>query len=234
MLYGHTIGEVVTVMPPAAGRAAVTVPVLGVQRPPLHLRAMTDKLKAANKRAHSTILYPNNYQALPDALANRVWAMIVERKQQSERRAQKHTYRLPGKYKAMSEDAAQEASKVVGPPLDYRSYYRCLGPVLGRHQTGNCGEYSALVVNTLLESVPQQRLRLLQGDLGEDNNHVCVVLDASDDADPADWRTYGRSAIVCDAWLDLVGLAGEYFRVLRVIDCDFRPDALRRLSERVG
>ena len=227
MLYGAVIAETIT-LNVAGAVQPLTITVPGTRRPPLNQRLMIDKLKKVNELSHETIRFPQNFEDLPDVLSHRVWALILERKRNDEAKRRKHYKNLPAKYQRMA-DAAAEAVGEIQPT--YLAYYRCLVPVLAQHQIGNCGEYAALVVNELLGSVEEQRIRLLKGGLGHGNNHVCVVLDASRDAKPADGRSYGDRAVVCDAWLDFVAVPAEYFRVLNVIKCEFRPVALKGLAD---
>lgn len=238
MLYGCPISETIPVF--AAGVEQLTIQ--GVRPAPYAVYGRAQLLRRINAEVHELVPYPANILALPDALCNRVWALIVGEKRKKkgspdyEPSVQKYAFRRAGEYEAMSSKIAQ-AVDAVHPDATQRpshyAYYRCLVPVVNEHRRGHCGEYAALVVDKLLAKLSQRSIRLLKGELGEDDNHVCVVLGADPSARADDWRTYGGLAIVCDAWLDLVAQPSEYFRVLKILDCQFRPNAMMALHEQV-
>jgi hypothetical protein len=233
MLYGYPLAETINI-----GPQTVTVP--GVRAPRFNVYGLNRMLRRINNDAHYKIKFPNNLKDLPEVLMSRIFAMLVEEKRKKhqeleeealERKIVKYIQnRLPKYHDKMTADARQATSHEVN-PLTFATYYRLLGPVLARHQTGNCGEYSALVVNLALREIQQDRIRVLRGDLGWGNNHVCVVIDAAANADPANYESYGGAALICDAWLDLVAAPTEYARVLRLINCDFEPHTFNSLND---
>jgi len=184
---------------------------------------------AINRDAHQKIRYPNNYQALPAALKTRIKVLLAEELGGADRR---WGWRMQSEQRFQSMVRGVQEAWVQGTDPTLLNYYRCLAPVVDQHQSGNCGEYVSLVVNMLLDrGVQESRIRLLKGSLGRSNNHICVVVDAAPDADPADGATYGGRAVICDAWLDLVAAPVEFFRVLDVIECEFEPDTLNVLND---
>jgi hypothetical protein len=184
-----------------------------------------------NRDAHRVLRYPQNYQSLPAVLKARIKDLLAVDLGGADKRK---GWRAEAKetYLQMSKSVAP--SWVKGTDPTYLNYFRCVASVVGRHQSGNCAEYCALVVNMLVDrGVQEHRIRLLQGGLGLWNNHICVVVDSAEGASPAEPATYGGGAVVCDGWLDLVAAAEEYFRVLDAINCGFKPTALVPLSVKV-
>jgi hypothetical protein len=234
MLYGYPISETIAL---GIGRAQELI-VRGLRPPTYAVYGRAHLLRRINRTVHGVIPYPTNFPDLPAALSNRVWALIVAEKEAKKGYTPseaKYAYKKATRYKDMTEAIAKAVDRAhpdSAQPLSYLAYYKCLVPVVGAHKLGNCGEYAALVVDKLLCKFDQPSIRLLKGALGADNNHVCVVLDADPAAKADDWRTYGATAVVCDSWLDLVAQPSEYFRVLNVLECAFKPNALTPLYER--
>lgn len=187
---------------------------------------------AANRDAHQHVKYPQNYQALPALLKARIKGSLSsdlggDHLRKAWRATAAQNYRQIGPRAA--------PPQVEGEPFNYHNYYRRIGPAVSELQSGNCGEYTALVVNMLLRrGVQEQRIRLLKGNLGRNNNHICLVVDIAEAATPGDRDSFGTDAVVCDGWLDLVVGPSVYFRVLDQLQCDFEPNQLATLADLVA
>jgi hypothetical protein len=207
-----------------------------------------------NLEAHKNIKYPSNFQNLPSALYNIVFAALLEsaneqrEQDQKKRMDEKKEYRWAERLQESSVRKFQEMSKAAGDRINdlaqmraaqqksitWKHYYRALAMVLGHHRVGHCGEYSALAVDHLItkQGVSYESVRLIAGTLnGGRDNHICVVVDAGLVKEVENPKSYSQTAIICDPWLDLVATPIEYFRVLEAIGCDFVPKNLRKLSD---
>ncbi len=76
-------------------------------------------------------------------------------------------------------------------------FYRKIADIAESRGVGNCGEHAAVAFKHLTKNHPQLRIEQI-ADIA--NDHVFVVIDRNPNSEINNPKTWGDTAIICDAW----------------------------------